>query len=119
MPRPLPVELRQRIIAARLEEHQEIEEVAIRFKVSTASVKRFARLQRETGGVAPKPASGGRTPTFTAQDQQTLLAITRQHADARVEDIARLWSESIHKPTSRSHTSHLLLRHDFTRKKKR
>ena len=56
---PPSLNLRRRIIRAWQEEKPSVEELAERFAVGTATVKRFTRRFRETGSVDPRPHGGG------------------------------------------------------------
>ncbi|WP_143825720.1 helix-turn-helix domain-containing protein [Nannocystis exedens] len=59
MPTPISVDLRIRIVEARVQDGQTYEQLAERFHVGRATVDRVLRLQRETGSVEPKPHGGG------------------------------------------------------------
>jgi transposase len=54
MPAPHPQELRERVLAARRLDGQTVAEVAARFVVGTASVKRWSALHRQQGSVRPR-----------------------------------------------------------------
>jgi len=51
---PLSLDLRRRIIRAWQEDNPSVEELAERFAVGTATIKRLTRRFRETGSVEPR-----------------------------------------------------------------
>lgn len=59
MAEPHPVELRIRVVMAYEECVGSYPEVAARFGVGEASVKRWVQLRRRVGGVAPAARGGG------------------------------------------------------------
>ena len=60
MPRPLPLEIRNRIIRAWQSGESTWQEIADQYGVSLASVNRLIRRFRQTGSTAPNPHAGGR-----------------------------------------------------------
>jgi transposase len=56
---PYSVDLRQRIVAA-VTSGMPRSEVVRTFQVSTATVRRYLKHQREHGDLTPRPHSGGR-----------------------------------------------------------
>jgi transposase len=72
-----PVELRIRIVRAYMAGDQSYPEVAARFGVGEASVKRWVRLHRRTGGVEPSPKAGGTPSTVTKEAIEAALAVVR------------------------------------------
>ena len=58
MPRPHPIELRERVVAAYKAGEGSFKELARRFMVGEASVNRWVSLDRRTGSVAPSPMGG-------------------------------------------------------------
>lgn len=60
MPRPLPLEIRDRIIRAWQAGELTWQEIADQYGVSLASVNRLIRRFRQTGSTAPNPHAGGR-----------------------------------------------------------
>lgn len=72
-----PVELRARVVTAYEMGDQSYPEVAIRFGVGEASVKRWVWLHKKTGGVEPKPKAGG-TPSIITKDAiEAALSVVR------------------------------------------
>ena len=52
------IELRERVLRA-WDSGESQEDVALRFEVSVRWIQKIARQRRETGSLAPQPASGG------------------------------------------------------------
>lgn len=80
-----PVELRLRVVAAYESGVGSYPEVAARFVVGEASVKRWVRLHRRDGDVAPTPKGGGTPSVVTLADLETALAAIR---DATAGELA-------------------------------
>ena len=72
-----PVELRIRVVAAYESGSGSYPEVAALFEVGEASVKRWVRLKRRVGDVAPSPKGGGTPSTITLAEIETALAKVR------------------------------------------
>lgn len=72
-----PVELRIRVVRAYEEGVGSYPEVAARFAVGEASVKRWVQLHRRAGGVAPTPKGGGTPSMIRLTDLEAALAKIR------------------------------------------
>jgi len=68
------IELRIRVVAAYESGAGSYPEVAARFDVGEASVKRWVHLQRREGDVAPTPKAGGMPSRITLADLEGALA---------------------------------------------
>jgi transposase len=77
MPDSHPVELRIRVVRAYESGDGSYPEVAARFDVGEASVKRWVRRHRRDGNVAPTPKGGGTPSTVTLADLEAALAKVR------------------------------------------
>jgi transposase len=87
MPSALSEDLRWRIIEASRKKNLSAVELAERFGVGEATVKRLRRTYRETGSVTPKPHGGG-MPRLISKEQEPLVeALVLQHPD---------WSEDMY-----------------------
>jgi len=84
-----PKELRDRVFAA-CDEGQLTKEVASRFAVSPAWVRRLKQRRRATGEVAPRPSGGRR---FGKVDPDQLLALWAQQKDRTLEEYRHLLAE--------------------------
>ncbi len=49
--------------------------------------------ERETGSLAPKPASGGLQRLLSADDQAWLVAYMGRHADATLAELNKAWQQ--------------------------
>src|SRR4051794_2759860 len=107
-------DLRQKIMQA-VESGRIKSEVARSFGVSRATVKRYARLQRLTGSLAPKPIPGD-TPLIPPEQHPVLLVQLQRHPDAILAEHCRLWEERTGQATSTSTMSRLQRRLGWTRK---
>jgi transposase len=78
---PHSEDLRQRIINAWKKNGASTEQLAERFDVGSATVKRLKRLYVETGGVAPRPHGGGTPRKIKAHQEKLVEALVQQHPD--------------------------------------
>ena len=65
--RAYSIDLRERVVAACDARDGTREQIAARFSVSVAWIRRLLQRRRETGSIAPKPRGGGRAPAFDAE----------------------------------------------------
>jgi transposase len=84
MPDPHPVELRHRVVEAYESGEGTYVEIAARFSVGDASVRRWVRLYREQGAVDPRPRAGGTRSEIGAFDVALLLTQLR---DANADEL--------------------------------
>ena len=69
-------------------------EIVRLFGVSLATIGRYVKRRRETGEVAPRPSSPGRTPTIGTEEQRrTLWAQLKTHPEATLEEHCGLWKQ--------------------------
>jgi len=73
MPEAHSVSLRERVVAAYESGEGSYPEVAARFRVREASVKRWVRLFGKTGSLLPKPKGGGTASSITLAEVEALL----------------------------------------------
>ena len=94
------------------------DEVALKYEVSSATITRWLRLKRETGGLAPKPVPGPvavKTEAVMAALPERLI----EHADATLEEQCSWWREVSGVQVSTATMSRALTRLGRTRKKSR
>lgn len=72
-----PVELRIRIVRAYESGEESYPEIAARFDVGEASVKRWVWLYRRTNSVEPSPKAGGTPSIVTKEAIEAALAVVR------------------------------------------
>ena len=83
------IDLRERVVAACDARDGTRDQIAARFSVSVAWIRKLMRRRRETGSIAPKPRGGGRAPAFDAEAAGRLRDAVRADADATLEELAR------------------------------
>ena len=85
MPGPLSNDLRDRVVAARRSGLSRLE-TAQPFSVSESSVRRWCRLDREQGSVAPKPM-GGTRPFALASERDWLVERIAEQPDVALRTL--------------------------------
>src|ERR1043165_2365975 len=80
-----PIELRTRVVAAYEEGDESYPEIAARFHVGEASVKRWVWLHQRTGGVQPRPKAGGTPSTVSKEAIEAALAVVRDATAGEVD----------------------------------
>lgn len=111
-----PIELRKRVVAAYESGGGTYPEVADQFAVGEASVKRWVRLKRRAGDVAPTAKAGGRVSTISLGDIEAALATVR---DATAGELTAEFNRTRRRP-DRVHVSSIkraLRRHGYVVKK--
>jgi transposase-like protein len=86
-----PIELRQRLVEAYERGEGGYVRLARRFSVGEASVKRWVRLYRRQGNVAPQKKAGG---TLSEVKQEELEAILADRPDANAGEITAQYNRS-------------------------
>jgi transposase len=81
-------DLRERVVAACDARNGTRDQIAARFSVSVAWVRKLIRQRRETGSIAPKPRGGGRAPAFDADADRRLRDAVRADDDATLKELA-------------------------------
>ena len=85
--KPISVDLRKRIVAARLEEGQSMGLIAERFRIPKSTVQNILRRYAQAGTVEPKAHGGGRQPTFSPEALRCLERDVEHHPDATLEEL--------------------------------
>ena len=109
------IDLRERVVAACDARDGTREQIAARFSVSVAWVRKLIRQRRETGSIAPKPRGGGRARAFDAEADRRLREAVRADDDATLGELARAAGV----PCCASAVHRALARLGITRKKSR
>jgi len=115
---PYSLDLRTRVVAALRQPGSRQAAVAERFAVSVGFLKKLLRQERETGSLAPKPASGGRARYLDAEAQAWLVAYVGQHPDATLAELNQAWQAQGGRPVGQTCLWQVLDAHDLRRKKK-
>jgi len=85
--RPTSIDLRQRVVAARLEDGQSMGEIAERFRIPKGTVQNILERYRDAGTVEPKPQNAGRKPAFSTVALQHLEQDVARHPDATLAEL--------------------------------
>ncbi|NLV45625.1 MAG: transposase [Candidatus Hydrogenedentes bacterium] len=85
--KPISVNLRKRVVAARLEDGQTMGLIAERFRIPKSTVQNILRRYAQAGTVEPKPHGGGRQPIFTSDALRRLERDVEEHPDATLEEL--------------------------------
>lgn len=111
------MDLRRRIIKAWQAEKLQVPELAKRFAVGTATVKRLIRRFRETGSVEPLPHGGGQKPRIAAGKLPRVQRLLEANPDWSIEELATAYNKQEGSTVSRSTMGRAVARLGFTRKK--
>src|SRR5207237_7075785 len=87
------LDLRQRVVQAYEQGQGSIPEIATRFGVGTAFVKKMLRQWRATGDLAPLAHGGGKPPSLTPRQRQLLKRKVREQADISLAELQSLLAE--------------------------
>jgi transposase len=85
--RPTPIELRERVVAARVEDGQSMGEIAERFRIPKGTVQNILTRYREAGTVEPRPQNAGRKSAFSSKALGALERDVRRHPDATLDEL--------------------------------
>jgi transposase len=114
--KPYSVDLRERVLAA-LDRGMTRSVVISTFQVSLASLKRWLAARRDSGSLAPRPATGGPSLTITPAHQHQLRSQLAAHPDASLAEHTTLWNAAHNTSLSQSTLGRAIRRLDLTRKK--
>jgi len=87
------VDLRQRVVRAYEQGEGSISELAARFGVSTAFVKKLLRRWRLTGDLAPLAHGGGKPKSLTERQHQLLKRKVRGQSDISLAELQSFLDE--------------------------
>jgi transposase len=85
--RPTSIDLRKRVVAARMEDGQSMGEIAKRFRIPKGTVQNILERYRDAGTVEPKPQNPGRKPAFSGKALRRLEKAVELHPDATLEQL--------------------------------
>src|SRR3954471_8654665 len=86
--RAYSIDLRERVVAACAAGDATREQVATRFSVSVAWIRKLLRQRRQTGSIGPKPHGGGHPRAFDDAADDRLRRAARDDADATLAELA-------------------------------
>jgi transposase len=118
MAEPLPLALRERIVAAYNRGGFTYASIAELFGVGEASVSRLlSRSRKADGDLTPAPRGGGNPPRIPEEQYDALRALVADAPDARQEDLCELWEAHFGVVVSKSAMGRTLNAAGITRKK--
>jgi len=85
--RPTSIDLRKRVVAARIEDGQSMGAIANRFRIPKGTVQNILERFREAGTVLPKPQNAGRKPAFLGRVLHRLEREVELHPDATLAEL--------------------------------
>jgi|SRR5215472_5703065 len=85
--RTLSVDLRQRILASYDNEEGTRAEVAQRFRVSLAMVKKLLQQRRRTGDIAPRHRFSGRKPMIVVTHRNLMRSLLTKKNDLTLKEL--------------------------------
>ena len=91
----ISTDLRRRVVDAYLGGNETYVEIAKRFDVGEASVDRWLRLHRETGGVSAPPGKGGRKPKIDDSGLKELRRLVQEQPDATLAELSERYEERV------------------------
>lgn len=83
------MDLRERVVQACDARSGTREQIAERFGVSTAWIRRLLQRRRETGSIAPLPPNAGRKPKLNTRQMEKLRRFVAKHPDATLKEMKR------------------------------
>ena len=85
--RPISIDLRKRVVAARVEDGQSMGQIAERFRMPKGTVQNILERYKESGTVTPKPQNAGRKPAFSGEALARLEQDVLLHPDATLAEL--------------------------------
>lgn len=111
--RPTSIELRERVVAARLSDGQSMGQIAERFRVPKGTVQNILERYRDSGSVVPRPQNAGRKSAFSGRAFRRLETQVLRRPDATLEELRERCGLQV----SVVAIHHALKKLGFTRKK--
>jgi transposase len=85
--RATSIDLRKRVVAARVEDGQSLGVIAERFRMPKSTVQNILRRHQRDGTVEPKTHGGGRRAQFSPDALRRLEKEVQCHPDATLEEL--------------------------------
>ena len=85
--KPYSMDLRERVVAACDRKDGRRVDIAKRFGVSTAWIRRLLQRRRETGSIAALPQNAGRKPALDARKIERLRRLVERQPDATLREL--------------------------------
>jgi transposase len=112
------IELREKIVAAHLENHHSIRKVASIFTVSKSLVQKLVRQQKLEGSLESKKPGKPRLSYLTNSEVE-LRELVTEHPDATLVELCEFFADKTGNWVGRSAMSKALQKLGLSRKKKR
>jgi transposase len=112
--KPTSIDLRERIVTARLKDRQSMGQIAERFGIAKGTVQNIIERYRDAGTVNPKPANAGRKAAFRGALLKRLERDVLDHPDATLAELRDRSGLAVSLVT----VHHTLRRMGFTLKKR-
>lgn len=113
--KPTSLDLRKRIVAARVDGRESMGQIAARFRIPKGTVQTILEHYRDTGTIEPKPCNAGRKPAFGPEALKRLERDVRAHPGATLAELRDRSGLGVSLVT----VHNTLRRLGFTRKKSR
>ncbi len=118
MPKPYPMELRERVIAAYDRNEGTHDTLAVRFSVGVATVNRWLARRRRSGSVAPSPMGGARHERKVDQAGEKFIAdILAEVPDSSMDELVDAYREEFGIEMHKSTMARSVGRMGYTRKR--
>ena len=117
--KPFSRDLRERIVAMYERPESSYPRVAKQFQVSESTVRRYVKQWRETGTLAPRPATNGRSSTIGTAELAMLGDLVTIQIDASHDELRKALAEKTGVTVSQPTLCRALQRARITRKKRR
>lgn len=111
--KPTSLDLRERVVAARIRDGQSMGQIAERFRIPKGTVQNILERYRDAGTVEPKPQNAGRKPALAARAVRRLERCVLDAPDATLSELRERCGLRVSLVT----VHHALRRLGFTRKK--
>lgn len=85
--KPTSIDLRQRVLAARVADGQSMGQIASRFKIPKGTVQNILERHRDSGTIHPKPQNAGRKPAFSQAALRRLEQDISLRPDATLSEL--------------------------------
>ena len=85
--KPYSMDLRRRVVTACDRKDGRQVEIAERFGVCTAWIRRLLQRRRETGSIAPLPQNAGRKPALDNRKLERLRRLVARQPDATLREL--------------------------------
>ena len=115
--KPLPLELRQRIVDAVDQQLGTYAEIAEMFGVSERYLYKLLALRRETGDLAPKPHGGGAVAKIKDEQVLDVIDMVAAQPDATLAELRQQIKTKLRVSVCTATVWNVLERFDLTRKK--